>query len=148
MTSFKEPKRFWSKVDVGEADECWEWLACKRRGYDVFRIHYKLWKAHRVAWILTYGPIPKGLCVLHKCDNPGCCNPYHLFLGSQKENIQDASRKGRLRKALTKEEVLEIWELPATGMWKPWKRQELADKFDVTRATISAILRRKNWKSI
>lgn len=142
----KEPERFWSKVDICEPDECWEWQACEvGRGYGGFQIHYKLWRAHRVAWILTYGPIPKGLFVLHKCDNPGCCNPYHLFLGTQTDNMADAAKKGRLNTKLTKETILKIRELYATGKWT---QEDLAIKFKTGTAYISDIIRRKTWKHI
>jgi hypothetical protein len=140
---FKEPKRFWSKVDVGEVDECWNWLASKRNEYGCFGIRYRTWYAHRVAWILTYGPIPEGLCVLHHCDNRACCNPYHLFLGTRADNAADASRKGQKAKKLTKEEVLEIRDLYSTG---ELTQRELADKFDIDRSAVSDITRRKWWK--
>jgi len=140
MADFKEPRRFWSKVDVGEPDECWEWLASgNEKGYGKFRIKGRLWYAHRVAWILTYGPIPKGLLVCHRCDNRGCCNPYHLFLGTSKDNVADAVEKGRYAKKLTQENVSEIRSLYATGEWTLWN---IADEFGVTRPAISYVLRR------
>ena len=137
---FEEPERFWSKVEVCEPDKCWEWQACSVQcGYGLFRINCKLWQAHRVAWTLTFGPIPKGLLVCHHCDNPSCCNPYHLFLGTQADNIQDAVRKGRINTRLTEDEILEIREWYAEG---GWTQQELADAFDVTRSRISKMVLR------
>ena len=148
MANFKEPRRFWDKVDVGEADECWEWQAGKRRGYGLFGIHYKMWSSHRVAWILTFGPIPKGLLVCHYCDNRACCNPYHLFLGTNADNLGDAARKGRMLRGeqdgnskLTEEEVLEIRKMYAEG----YTQQELADEFGVSVSQINNIVNRKNW---
>lgn len=144
--AFEEPKRFWSKIDVGDPDECWNWLAGKnRRGYGWFWINYRTWYAHRVAWVLTYGPIPKGLCVLHHCDNPSCCNPYHLFLGTSVDNLADALRKGRLRTKLTKEEVLEIRELYATGRYT---QLQIAVKFGVHTSHVSRIVSRQIWEYI
>lgn len=146
MPNFKEPARFWSKVDVGEPGKCWEWLAHRgNTGYGQFGIHYKLWYSHRVAWTLTYGPIPEGLCVLHKCDNPGCCNPYHLFLGTKADNTADSVRKGRMAKKLTEEDVLNLRKLYATGKWT---QQELADEFGINQPTVSEIILRKIWKHI
>lgn len=145
----KEPKRFWSKVDVGDPDECWNWSAgTLDRGYGRFNIHDRLWLAHRVAWVLTYGPIPEGLCVCHHCDNPGCCNPYHLFLGTQADNMTDAVRKGRtfqgkrrLWSKLTEEDVWEIRRLLEEGVPK----QEIADEFEVSKWSIGAIKRGQTW---
>jgi len=90
--------RFWAKVDRRGPDECWPWLASKnRRGYGQFRLDGKMRKAHRVAYALANGPLPHGALVCHHCDNPPCCNPHHLFSGSQAQNMQDMKSKGRRR---------------------------------------------------
>jgi len=137
MPDFEGPVRFWSKVAVRGPDECWEWLgALKGRGYGRISIHNRSWYVHRVTWVLTYGPVPEGLLVCHHCDNPSCCNPYHLFLGTHADNMADAAEKGRTTRKLTNEEVLDIRQLYATG---EWTQQDLADAFDVHRATISRI---------
>ena len=91
--------RFWDNVEVKQSDECWIWKAsCDKRGYGQFNIAKKMKRSHRIAWKLTFGEIPKELYVCHKCDNPPCCNPNHLFLGTQKDNIADMLRKGRGKK--------------------------------------------------
>jgi hypothetical protein len=138
----KEPRRFWSKVDIGEPGECWEWQASKSEaGYGNFWVNYRTWLAHRVAWVLTFGPIPEGLCVCHKCDNPGCINPYHLFLGTHANNTMDAVEKGRLHTKLTKEDVLQIRELLEEGVPK----QQIADEFGVSKKSVGDIKRGKFW---
>lgn len=132
----EEPKRFWSKVEVGEPGECWEWLATKSPNYGQFWVHGKHRYAHRVAWFLTYGPVPKGLCVCHHCDNPLCCNPYHLFLGSRADNMEDAGRKGRLGQKLTSEDVREIRRLLKQG---ELTQTGIGELFGVAPSTISNI---------
>jgi hypothetical protein len=89
---------FWSGVDIpdGDNDVCWNWTrACVPQGYGRFRFMGKQWRAHRVAWVLEFGDIPDRLMVLHRCDNPPCCNPAHLFLGTGSDNAKDCASKGR-----------------------------------------------------
>lgn len=100
-------RRFWRKVRRAETAACWEWQASltgSKVPYGQFTLPRTADQkqphiyAHRMAWMLTHGPIPDGLLVCHRCDNPKCCNPTHLFLGTQFDNMQDASRKGRFPK--------------------------------------------------
>ncbi len=86
--------KFWSKVE--KTDGCWNWKSgCDSDGYGRFGRPTGLCKSHRIAWTLSYGIIPPGLCVLHKCDNRACCRPDHLFLGTNADNTTDRTRKGR-----------------------------------------------------
>lgn len=91
--------RFWAKVNCKTKSECWEFLAFKDKdGYGRFSIGGNDMSAQRAAWIVAVGPIPKGMHVLHDCDNPPCCNPAHLFLGTHTDNMSDARRKKRWSK--------------------------------------------------
>lgn len=94
---------FWLKVARGDPDECWEWQAgCDDDGYGTFRHDGKMKKAHRLAWIFcSRGPIPDGLVVMHSCDNPPCCNPAHLSLGTVADNNRDRHNKGRSKNLFT-----------------------------------------------
>lgn len=85
--------RFFEKVR--KTRKCWEWTALTVNGYGRFRIGNSLVSAHRYAYELSFGEIPAGLFVLHKCDNRSCVKPAHLFLGTLQANMQDAVAKGR-----------------------------------------------------
>jgi hypothetical protein len=99
MRTFKEIQlsdeqvnQFWKLVDVKNQNECWEWQGTRWTGeYG----HYLGYVTSRVVWVILYGEIPQGMFICHKCDNPPCCNPNHLFCGTSKDNMQDAVRKGR-----------------------------------------------------
>lgn len=90
--------RFWSKVDnyTVSPDICWMWKGTLRCGYGRFSLKGKKVSAHRFSWEIKFGIIPRGKIIMHMCDKPACVNPYHLKLGTQKQNMQDASVKKRL----------------------------------------------------
>jgi hypothetical protein len=104
-------EKFHTLVDrSGGSRACWPWKAGRLKpgphgggGYGRFKLRGQQWYTHRLAWVLQVGvPVPNGLDVLHACDNPPCCNPRHLFLGTQKDNTQDMITKGRRRPPSTK----------------------------------------------
>lgn len=144
-------KEFWLTVNVaGSSDDCWEWKGTRNsRNYGIFRYQtgnaYEQ-MAHRVAYFLHYGHEAGSLYVCHKCDNPPCCNPHHLFLGTAAENSADAQQKGRLvggsgKKKLLRTEVDQIRQLLAVRM----KHKAIADIFGVSRSCITAIAVHRNW---
>lgn len=94
-------RKFWGKIDMtGGGSSCWAWTRyTDKDGYGVVYRRHKdnNERAHRVAWELTFGEIPCGLLVLHSCDNPQCCNPNHLFLGTTLDNVRDKMAKGRFK---------------------------------------------------
>lgn len=132
-------------------DSCWEWSGYRNAdGYGQVRDGDKMIRAHRYSWLTYKGDIPKGKYVLHKCDNPGCINPHHLFLGDQKDNMLDMKQKGRAnhpigilngRAKLDVEKVKQIIELKKRG----YLHRELAGAYGVGTSTISRVLRRENW---
>lgn len=90
--------RLWAKVDVRGPDDCWEWQGSKVGEYGHIGVggrENKLVLTHRAAYEVSVGPIPDGMKVCHTCDNPPCCNPKHLFLGTQADNVRDRDAKGR-----------------------------------------------------
>jgi len=142
--------RFWSKVE--KADGCWLWTAyCGKWGYGSFCVGDSMVLAHRVSYELAYGPIPDGLDVLHRCDNPPCVRPEHLFLGTDLDNARDMDSKGRRRPSpgerngnskLSYEQVTEIRGLYAGGGWS-WRK--LARQFGVSHHQIGLIVRGRSW---
>lgn len=142
--------RFWSKVQ--KTNNCWIWLTGKRKGYGVFCANYKTLFAHRFSWELYFGAIPKDLHVLHKCDNRACVNPDHLFLGTQKDNINDMVEKNRQAKGenhgeskLTEKQVLKIRELYSRD---DISQRKLAKKFKITQTMIGYIVNKQSWKHL
>jgi HNH endonuclease len=119
-----------------------------KSGYGALRFRGRPTKAHRVAWILTHGEIPKGMFVCHRCDTPACVNPKHLFLGTNADNMHDAARKGRIPRGiqncngkLTPDQVIEI-----RGSSDPWSK--LAIRFGVHKGTIQGIKTHRHGKHI
>jgi hypothetical protein len=90
----------WKKVGVGDPDDCWHFLGhTNAKGYGQLWLFGRLRTAHRVIYELRNGHVPRALCVCHSCDNPSCCNPSHLWQGTQKQNGEDKARKGRARRS-------------------------------------------------
>lgn len=87
-------EEFWKRIPKGNPDECWPWKN-QDSGYGQLTFNRKNMSAHRVCWEIHFGPIPNRLHVLHRCDNPPCCNPSHLFLGTNLDNIEDKINKNR-----------------------------------------------------
>lgn len=152
LTDQEFQKRFFEKVKRGEPDECWEWQAyLMPRGYGEIGFRGALLYSHRVAFLLSGADIPDGLFVLHKCDNPPCCNPAHLFLGTNKDNMDDMIAKGRhwspvgdknWTAKLTWEQVAEIRKRYAQ---EDVQQKELAKQYGVKACTIRNILTNTTW---
>ena|ERR1019366_8223921 len=128
---------------------CRIWIGAKtKKGYGSFHYKGKTTQAHRVSWIENNGPIQDGMCVLHKCDVPGCINPSHLFLGSQIENLKDMRAKKRHANGnkiygskLTEEDVFNIRSSSETA-------NTLSVRYKVGLSSISAIRSRTTWKHL
>ncbi len=150
-------ERFWAKVDQsGGPDACWPWTGYRLPGgYGQIGEGpaggRKLY-AHRVAYELVNGPLPEGVLALHRCDNPPCCNPAHLFPGTNQDNTADMDRKGRRgehhpvgslngRAVLTSPAVQEIRQLHAQGIGY----RRLAQMFGVGMSTIARVVRGESW---
>lgn len=162
-------ERLWARVTKQSGDDgCWIFNGGNVKGYGMIREPGKSGRhrrAHRVAYELTYGPITDGLLVCHRCDNPPCVNPRHLFLGTATDNQRDASAKGRTAKGdrngsrlhpdtrargerqhlakLTSEQVVDIRRLAGEV-----SQRELARRFGVTRQAIKAVVRRDTWRHV
>ena len=144
--------KFWNRVDIKGGNECWEW----QRGRHVFGYGLVTWdgatrRAHRIAYTLTKGAIPEGLVVRHSCDNPPCCNPSHLALGTPAQNNQDKIDRGRQARGeaanigkLTEADVRKILLLRSQGV----SLKRIAPQFGVTFSTIGHISQRRTWTHV
>lgn len=157
--------RFWSKAQRGATEsECWSWNGARHKfGYGILGAGGKGQPplgAHRVSWELHRGPVPPGMSVCHHCDNPPCCNPAHLFLGTVQDNSIDCARKGRTRGGMPKGKnrgaanvqaklsdavVIEIRESYAAGGVTYF---DLAARHGVNYATIGQIVRGEHWRHV
>jgi hypothetical protein len=151
MVKTADIEKLWRNVKVGGPTDCWPCRFSKfPSGHVGFWMEGRTHQAHRAAWLFTNGPIPEGMCVLHRCDNPPCCNPAHLFLGTRIDNVRDRDSKGRqaigarhAHSKLTMEIALEIRAMRATGV----TLSSLAAKYGVHRSTIRCLLRGDSWKT-
>lgn len=165
----KDKARFWAKVDVREPDECWPWTAgTDEHGYGAFWLGGRMQRAHRVAFIASYWhrrtgrDLPADITICHRCDNPPCCNPTHLFAGTQQDNLADMGEKGRragpkgersATSRLTDAQVLDI-RRAYRGAGKPGRKRaddgspsvrQLARTYGVGPTTISNVLAGRSW---
>jgi len=149
----KEKKDFWFWVNVKNKDECWLWLGkLNQWGYGRFYKNGFTAMAHRVAYELTTNKNIDGLIAMHTCDNPACCNPNHLVMGTHADNQKDKYKKNRQAKGemmgssiLTNEQVIE-----ARKKYKPHKitYQMLANEYGVCKDTMQKAIRKINWKHL
>lgn len=147
-------QRFWKKVNIKDLFDCWEWLGYKNPdGYGIVMRNSRKELTHRTAWILTYGNIPENLCVCHKCDNPSCVNPAHLFIGTMQDNVNDMFSKGRQpytkgskggRAILTEEQILAIRILYQAGI----RQCELGRMYNIDVGHLWHIINRDIWTHI
>lgn len=137
-------KRFLESIDKKGENECWEYKAGKnQQGYGQLWYDDKNMRAHIVAYMLAYGEIPNGMCVLHHCDRPSCCNPNHLFLGTQQDNVKDMLNKGRgkyLANYDIAEDIRNIYNIGGIT------QKELSNEFGISQGEINCILQNKQWK--
>lgn len=146
------PEKFWTRVL--KSNGCWLWTGrCDEKGYGRVGFGGRAnIGAHRVAWELTQGPVPLGLCVLHRCDTPSCCNPDHLFLGTNRDNVIDRHLKGRSKNLdaghlhpkakLTQSAVAQMRALRLCGL----TQIQLAERFGISRGNVSKILAGKSYQ--
>lgn len=154
--------RFWSKVNISEKKKCWNWKmgdTSKNPAQNYGRIWIDgiAYRAHRIAYKLFYNTDPGKMLVCHRCDNPRCCNPHHLFLGTHTDNQMDCEKKNRANKEkgedrynaiLSDDDVRFIRKNYAFRGIGGMTGKELAKKFKIGRTMISAIVNRRRWKHV
>lgn len=148
MKPFRNPERFWSKVDIRGPHECWPWTAVTLRdGYGAIWHDGNNKRAHRVAYFLTHGELADGLVVMHSCDDPRCVNPAHLSLGTNADNMADRSAKGRhngaghCRAKLTEADVRAIIADVRPG-------PDVAAAYGISKSVVNSIRRGEIWKHV
>ena len=139
-------------IDLPTKEGCWNFVSVGANGYGNFQVRWKTVSAHRYSYEYFYGMSPGGDCVLHSCDNPLCVRPDHLFLGTNKDNSIDASKKGRLasgerngNKKFTREDVAFMRKKYDSG---EMRTTDIARHFSCKPNTITMIVRRHNWKHL
>jgi hypothetical protein len=147
---------FLDQVIFLRATGCWAWTGSAYGGRDFhrsggFQVAGKTWQAHRFAYVLFNGPIPEGLCVLHRCDFPLCVNPTHLFLGTVGANNVDRTCKNRSARGgrngsakLTEEQVRAVRAASAAGK----SARRIAKEHEIPCTTVRNILHRRTWKHV
>ncbi len=144
---------FWKKIAKGEPNACWEWTAAKsEKGYGFFHNGHRLVRAHRLSYELTNGPIARGMLVCHRCDNPACVNPAHLFVGTVRDNTIDMLNKGRAQRGWRvgenshRAKITEVAVLDIRS--KRLGRREFAALYRIARDTVRDIQRRRCWRHL
>jgi hypothetical protein len=144
-------RRFWRNVQCNIGG-CWVWTGDSvLQNYGVIYYQKKSWRTSRLIWTMMHGSIPDGLFVCHKCDNPRCVNPAHLFLGTHDDNVADKVAKSRQargegfgRSKLTDDAVREIRSLYASGV----NSVEIGKRFGIDKSTAWAVIKRVTWKHV
>lgn len=140
-------QRFIENLRIGAANECWE---CKlspdtgSMGYCRIRRDNSMPYAHRIAYELSHGPIPTGMLVMHRCDNPRCCNPNHLRLGTDNDNMADKAQKGRGRGRLTVAQVVEVDKLLRADV----PHAKISRKFGISELSVRNIAWGVTWSKV
>ena len=150
------PERLIAKIAV-ESSGCWVWTGARTsRGYGEVMLHKRAWTTHRLVYTMLVGPIPAGLHICHRCDNPPCCNPGHLFAGTRSDNMRDMHAKGRRSPGRTRGESSFKAKLTEDVVRTMRERYEvggvsiasLATEYGVTPATAWHAIRSNTWRHV
>lgn len=144
---------FWAKVRKTEG--CWLWMASKnQKDYGRIGWHENKENRHmltnRFSWQLAHGPVPDGLCVLHRCDVPACVNPEHLFLGTKGDNNRDRAAKGRSRRDVPRNAILTEAQVIQIRAWRQVGTTigQLAKRYGVGKTCIRLVIHRVTWRHL
>lgn len=152
IVTSKRQALFWQNVDRRGPDECWPWLRARtRKGYGSTAFYGETCNAHRAAYLFTFGAVEPNRDICHHCDNPPCCNPSHLFVGTRRDNMADKAAKGRSVRGerhraarLTADQVREMRVRAASGE----AYVSLAHFYGIARQNIRSICLRRLWRHV
>lgn len=150
----KEIERFLSRVDKKSESECWIWAGrTNPDGYGQFDCRNSTVPSHRYMWSMLNGEIPQGMVICHRCDNPKCVNPSHLFLGTVQDNVRDRDMKGRQadhagtkngRAVLDENGAIKVKELRKSGL----TYKDISTEMGVSVGCVSHILNGRHWVGV
>lgn len=142
--------KFFARVE--KSSDCWIWKGQKREGYGRLKIDGHFVGAHRISYEIHFGEFSKNLCVLHRCDNPSCVNPDHLFLGSHEDNMKDMAKKGRGKSGRysgQKHAVCKLTESDVLSIRCDQRTQDvIAADYGVSRNSIYKVKARRTWTNV
>jgi DNA-binding transcriptional regulator YiaG len=141
--------RFLRRVNVAAPEECWPFRSKSdlQAEYGTFFFNGRIYRAHRIAYVLAYGPIAEDALICHHCDNPPCVNPAHLFLGTHADNTADSMKKGRRPVAIhipPKSQPMKPSEILELMRLRGWSQVQLATELEVKESTVSKWLNNEN----
>ena len=146
--------RFTARIDRQGAEDCWQWLGATRNGYGAIKHERRVLSAHVVAWVLQNGPVPDQAIICHTCDNPLCCNFYHLYAGTPSTNVRDADQRRRIPRPHGCQQPNAVLNDQAVALFRSlrlvlgWGSTRVSAATGYAQETVAAAMRGTRWKHV